>query len=532
MYKPVVLLILDGWGISANPQGNAIAQANTPNTNMLWRNYPSLALQAAGLSVGLPWGEMGNSEVGHIVLGAGKIIYQSLPRITLSIQNGGFFHNPAFLKAVNHTRNYQSALHLIGLISNGGVHSHIEHLNALLEFAKNEKVREVYLHLFTDGRDTLPDSGTSFIGAIEQTMQDLNIGKIASVSGRYFAMDRNLNWDRTQKAYECIIGNYTSTASNALAALKNYYQEKITDEFIPPTFITKTGASKKSRSGATLTGAVKDNDAVIFFNFREDRGRQLTKAFMLPEFGGFERSRVIKNLCFVTMTEYEKGLPVEVAFPPEKVSYPLARVISEAGLRQLHIAETEKYAHVTYFFNGGEEVVFPAEDRVLIPSPSVANFAKRPEMSAAEICERVIKEIEKGVYNFIVANFANPDMVGHTGDLLATIKAIETVDECIGEIVKTVLTYRGALLITADHGNAEEKISPMTGETLTEHTTNPVPLWLITAENKKNKTQAEIVSEQNSIKGFLADVAPTIIELMGLKKPEEMTGQSLLPLLK
>ncbi len=532
MYKPVVLLILDGWGISANPQGNAIAQANTPNINILWRNYPALALQAAGLSVGLPWGEMGNSEVGHMVLGAGKIIYQSLPRITLSVQSGTFFSNPAFLKAVNHTRNYQSALHLVGLISNGGVHSHIEHLTALLEFAKNEKTKEVYLHLITDGRDTLPDSAVNFISAIEQAILDFNIGRIASVCGRYFAMDRNLNWDRTQMAYECMIGNFENSAPSALTAIKNYYQQKITDEFIPPTFIAKNVANNKPKNNIGARGAIKDNDAVIFFNFRGERSRQLVKAFMLPEFDGFSRSRIIKNLCFVTMTEYEKGLPCEVAFPPEKVVYPLARVISEGGLRQAHIAETEKYAHVTYFFNGGEEVVFPREERILIPSLSVANFAKRPEMSAHEICERIIKEIEKGVYDFIVANFANPDMVGHTGDLSATVKAVETVDECVGEVVKAVITYKGALLITADHGNAEEKINPMTGETLTEHTTNPVPLWLVTAENKRNKTQAEIVSDQNSIKGFLADVAPTIIELMGLKKPEEMTGQSLLPLLK
>jgi 2,3-bisphosphoglycerate-independent phosphoglycerate mutase len=524
MYKPVVLIILDGWGINFNSQGNAIAQANTPITNALWRHYPSLALQASSLAVGLPWGEMGNSEVGHMILGAGRIIYQNFPRITLSIQNGTFFSNPAIMNAINHTRNYNSALHLIGLVSSGGVHSHIDHLNAILEMLKNTNVKEVYIHTITDGRDTMPDSGIKFIEALEQTTKDLGVGKIASVSGRYWAMDRNSNWDRIQSAYECMIGNWENSAVNPIDAIKKSYESGITDEFIKPTFITnKTTTAKRM---------IKDNDAAIFFNFREDRARQLTQAFTLKDFNGFQRTKTINNLFFVTMTEYEKGLASEVAFQPERIVWPLARVISEFGRKQLHIAETEKYAHVTYFLNGGNEMPYPGEDRVLIPSLAVSNFAKRPEMSAQEIADRITKEISRGVYDFIVGNFANPDMVGHTGDLAATIKAVEIVDKLLGKIIETVIMFNGALMVTADHGNAEEKINPLTGEALTEHTTNPVPLWFITAKNKINKNQTDVVNSQSSVKGLLADVAPTVLDLMSLKKPEDMTGQSLLPLLE
>lgn len=483
-----------------------------------------MALQASSIAVGLPWGEMGNSEVGHMVMGAGKIIYQNFPRITLAIQNGTFFTNPAFLNAVNHTRNYKSSLHLMGLVSNGGVHAHIEHLNALLEMLKNSDIPNIYIHVITDGRDTMPNSGLTFVQSLKATLNDLNIGKIASIGGRYWAMDRNLNWDRVQKAYECMIGNAGVFSDDAEKALKENYDKGITDEFIPPAFI-------KDKTG-DMDMAIKDNDAVIFFNFREDRARQLTKAFTLPDFNGFQRSKVIKNLYFVTMVEYEKGLGTEVAFLPERINWPLGRIVSDAGLKQFRIAETEKYAHVTYFFNGGNEVAYPGEERILVPSMSVSNFAHHPEMSVAEIAARTTKEIERGIFDLIVVNFANADMVGHSGDLAATIKAIEILDKYIGRMVETVITYNGALLITADHGNAEEKINMLTGEALTEHTSNPVPLWFVTAKNKTNKTQVDIVNSQNSIKGFLADIAPTIVELMGLKKPEEMTGQSLLPLLE
>lgn len=524
MYKPVVLLILDGWGININSQGNAIAQANTPNVNALWRYYPAMALQASSIAVGLPWGEMGNSEVGHMVLGAGRIIYQNFPRITLSIQNGTFFTNPALLNAVNHTRNYNSALHLIGLVSNGGVHSHTEHLNALLEVCKNNNVKDVYVHAITDGRDTMPDSGVKSIEILEQTMKDLNVGKIATISGRCWGMDRNENWDRIEKAYDCMTGSNDNSALTALKAIKDSYQKGITDEFIEPIYI-----GNKANNGH---GVIKDNDAVIFFNFREDRARQLTQAFMVKDFKGFERKKTIKNLFFVTMTEYEKNLASEVVFQPERIVWPLARVISEAGLKQLHIAETEKYAHVTYFMNGGNEMPYPGEDRVLIPSLSVSDFSKRPEMSVQEIANRIEKEITRGIYSFIVGNFANADMVGHTGNLAATIKAVEYVDKVLGKIIDTVIAYNGALLITADHGNAEEKINPLTGEALTEHTGNPVPIWLVTAKNKMNKNQTDVVNSQNSIRGLLADVAPTVLELMDLKKPDEMTGQSLMPILE
>ncbi len=523
MYKPVILLILDGWGINLNSQGNAIAQANTPNTNLLWRHYPAMALQASSIAVGLPWGEMGNSEVGHTILGAGKIIYQNFPRITLSIQNGSFFTNPAFLNAINHTKNYKSNLHVFGLVSNGGVHSHIEHLSALLELFKNSQVSKVYVHAITDGRDTLPNAGYGFIENIERNLKELGIGRIASISGRYWTMDRNLNWDRIQSAYDCMTGIGKEPAKDALKFIKESYDKGVTDEFIEPTFIAGDNPSE---------GAINDNDAVIFFNFREDRSRQITQAFTLPNFDGFPRTKVLKNLYFVTMTEYEKGLGSEVAFGPERINCPLARAISEAGIKQIHIAETEKYAHVTYFFNGGNETPYEGEDRALIPSLTVSNFAKRPEMSAGKITEKIIQELSRGVYGFMVANIANADMVGHTGDFPATIKSIEVVDGCVGEIMRAVETYGGALLITADHGNAEEKTNPMTGEVLTEHTNNPVPLWFFTPKNKRNKSQAEVVNNQNSVKGFLADVAPTVLELLGVEKPAEMTGQSLLPILE
>lgn len=526
MYKPVVLLILDGWGINFNSQGNAIAQANTPTINALWRHYPAMALQASSIAVGLPWGEMGNSEVGHTILGAGRIVYQNLPRITLSIQNGSFFTNPAFLNAINRARNHKSAIHLFGMVSNGGVHSHIEHLGALIELMRNENFTEVYLHLFTDGRDTMPDSGIKFIGDLEQTLKDMNVGKIASISGRYWAMDRNNNWDRIQKVYECIIGNGENFSSSAAKAIQDNYSKGVTDEFIPPTFI-----ENKNASGERV-GMVKDNDAVIFFNFREDRARELTKAFTAVDFDGFQRSKTIANLYFVTMTEYEKNIASEVAFQPERIVWPLARVISEKGLKQLHIAETEKYAHVTYFFNGGNEIAYPGETRSLVPSLSISNFAKRPEMSVEEIANRIVGEISRGVYDFIVGNFANADMVGHTGDLEATIKAVEAVDKNLKRVVDAVLTYNGAILITADHGNAEEKINPLTGEVLTEHTSNPVPLWFVTPKNKINKNQTEIMNEQGVVKGLLADIAPTILEMLEIKKPDEMTGRSLLPLLE
>lgn len=522
MYKPVILLILDGWGVNLNSQGNAIAQANTPNTNLLWRHYPAMAVQASSIAVGLPWGEMGNSEVGHTILGAGKIVYQNFPRITLSIQNQTFFSNPAFLNAINHARNYNSKIHLVGLVSGGGVHSHFEHLNALLEMMKNNNASKVYVHAITDGRDTQPNAGLGLIEGLERTLHELNLGRVATIAGRYWGMDRNGNWDRIQKAYECMIGNGDAVAKDVIKFIKESYEKNVTDEFVLPTFISPDD---------TKEGAIGDNDAVIFFNFREDRARQLTQAFTLPNFEGFQRSKVLQNLYFVTMTEYEKGLGNEVAFAPERISHPLARAVSDAGIQQLHVAETEKYAHVTYFFNGGNEAPYPGEERALIPSLAVANFAKRPEMSAEKITAKIIQEISRGVYGLIVANIANADMVGHTGDFQATIKSIEIVDECVGQLMKAVETYGGALLITADHGNAEEKLNPLNGEVLTEHTNNPVPLWLFTPDNKRNKNQAEIVSDQSSVKGFLADIAPTVLALMEIPKPAEMTGQSLLPIL-
>jgi len=532
LMKPIILIILDGWGINPEIQGNAIAQSNTPTIKKLDQFYPSISLQASGIAVGLPWGEMGNSEVGHLNLGSGRVIYQNLPKITLAIRDKTFFKNKAFLEAIEHTRKNNSALHIMGLLSNGGVHSHIDHLEALLKLAKRESVKKLFIHPFTDGRDTSPTEGVKFIAALEKEMDELKIGKISTICGRYYAMDRKKNWDRTQKAYDSLTIGVGIKKENAIKAIKDSYEKDITDEFIEPTIIKpKVNIDSESNNEQT-TGLISDNDAVVFFNFREDRARQLTKAFVLRDFKGFERKKVVKNLCFVSMTEYEKNLPTIVAFPTKKINWPIARVISENGLQQLHIAETEKYAHITYFFNGGREKPFKGEDRILIPSPQVATYDQKPEMSAPEITRRLLFEIKTNKYDFIVVNFANLDMVGHTGNLKAAIQAAEAIDGCLKQIIEATLNQGGGLIITADHGNAEEMINLKTGEILTEHTTNLVPFWLVIPQNRKPEDKNKIEYPKTLPRGILADVAPTILELMKLKKPAEMTGKSLMPLLK
>ena len=535
MIKPVVLIIMDGWGLAPDNPGNAVTQAKTPNFDRLWATNPHTQLIASGEAVGLPRGENGNSETGHLNLGGGRIIFQDLPRIDMAIADGSFFQIPAFKKAGEHIKKNNSSLHLLGLIGAGGVHSSLEHLLALLHLTKKEGLKKVFLHLFTDGRDSPPTSALTYIKKIEGELAQIGLGKIATLCGRYFAMDRDNRWERTQKAYELLVSGRGEQAISASEAVKKAYQNSKTDEFIEPVVIDKSGL-------------INDHDAVIFFNFRIDRPRQLTKAFVLPNFESlkikkapfdpyaekyglrqyqvsretttFKREKILKDLFFVTMTEYEKGLPTQVAFPPEVIKMPLARVLAERGLRQLHIAETEKERFVTYYFNGLRDNPFPGEDWVEIPSPKVATYDQKPEMSAYEVTSELLKQLKTRIYDFIVVNYANPDMVGHTGVLKAGIKACEVTDECVGKIVETTLNLGGSCFITADHGNVEEMINLSTGEVDTEHSSNPVPFILI---DPRFNQSARVLP-----RGILADVAPTILKVMEIDKPELMTGRVLL----
>jgi 2,3-bisphosphoglycerate-independent phosphoglycerate mutase len=522
MPKPVYLIILDGWGENPNLEGNAIAQANTPTIDKITRYYPQTLLQASGISVGLPWGEMGNSEVGHLTLGAGRVIYQSLPRITLSIQDGSFFKNEALLGAVESAKQKNGALHLMGLASNGGVHSSLAHLFALVELAKNNGLEKIYLHLFMDGRDAPPQSGIKAIQEIEEHLKEMPQARIATLCGRYFAMDRNENWDRTQKAYDLLTQGEGQREKSAQAALEKSYAEKITDEFVEPTAIEDENGNIYS---------VQENDSVIFFNFREDRARQITKAFVLPDFSNFERKKYFPNNEFVMMTKYEESIPAKVAFGPQPIKNCLGKVLSQANLKQLRIAETEKYAHVTYFFNGGEEEAFPGEDRELVPSQSVSTYDKAPAMSAFQITEKIIEDIEKDGHDFTLVNFANADMVGHTGKMDAAIEAVEVVDRCLSKLIPEIFKVDGRILITADHGNAEEVINPRTEEIDTEHSTFPVPFWYVSPENQKQKSESDIIRSKNNVGGLLSDVAPTVLNLLNIQAPPEMTGQNLLEIL-
>lgn len=519
--KLVVLVVLDGFGLSPQIEGNAIRAAQTPNLNTIFSSYPWGPLEAAGMSVGVMWGEPGNSEVGHLGIGAGQVVYQSLPRIALSIEDKSFFQNSEFLGAIAYGKKNNGTLHLVGLTSSGGVHAHIEHLERLLELCHQQNFNNVAIHMITDGRDTPAQKALEFVEQIERAIQQYSCGHIATVSGRFYAMDRNTNWDRIQKSYEAMTEGTGETATSAEEAIERSYAQNVFDEEIIPTVITNEGAP---------TAVINEGDAVIFFNYREDRARQLTQAFVQPEFKGFSRTKQYSQLYFVTMIEYEKGLPVHVAFPPQLVNMPLGKVISQKGLKQLRIAETEKYAHVTYFFDGGNEDEFPGTKRVMIPSKKVDSYAKVPEMSACEITQRLQKEITAGEYNFILVNYANADMVGHTGDFEATVKAVAVIDECIGALHQAVAAVGGVMMITADHGNAEQKIDPTSGKASKEHTANPVPFVLIDESRKREKTpeEVEVLLSNPTPIGLLADVAPTIIEVMELEKPSEMTGNSLL----
>ena len=519
MYKPLVLIVLDGWGISNNVAGNPVREATLPTFDKISRFYPMTTLQASGISVGLPWNTAGNSEVGHMTMGAGRVIYQNMPRISLAIQDGSFFKNAALLEAIAAVKKNKSKLHLMGLVSTGSVHSHKDHLVALLRMAKNEGLKEVYVHVFTDGRDSAPTAGLQQIKDLIREMRLIGIGKIASLSGRNYSMDRNNNWDRVEKSYRMLTEGIGDKSNDPLIALEQSYLKNITDEYIEPTILTEKDAP---------VALIQDKDSVVFFNFREDRARELTKVFVEPAFDSFERKKL--DIIFVTMTEFERGLPVSIAFPPEDISNSLGETLSLSNKKQLRIAETEKYAHVTYFFNGGKEKAFPGEDRILIPSPTVSHFDEVPEMSSPQITEKLIEILGKNEYDFILVNYANADMVAHTGNEEASIKAVEAADKSLSILIPAVLKVGGAIIITSDHGNVEELKRPSTGEIDTEHSTNPIPLWYITPDNHSEKAADQMMREQNEVNGLLSDVAPTVLDIMGIPKPPEMNGASLLKL--
>lgn len=504
--KLTMLMILDGFGINDNEKGNAVKLANTPNIDRLMKTCPTTEVYTSGLNVGLPDGQMGNSEVGHTNIGAGRIVYQELTRITKSIEDGDFFSIPEFVEAIENCKKNNSKLHIMGLLSDGGVHSHIRHLFALLEFAKRRDFEDVYVHCFLDGRDTPPASAEGYIMQLEEKMKEKEVGRIASISGRFYAMDRDKRWQRVKKTYDALVNGTGEKATSAVTAIESSYQKEIFDEFVEPTVIV---------NGEAPIATIEKNDSVIFFNFRPDRAREITRTLVDKEFNEFETKDL--NLYFVCMTPYDETMPnVKVAFKKEPLKNTFGEYISNNGLTQLRIAETEKYAHVTFFFNGGEEKQYKGEDRILVPSPKVETYDLKPEMSAIEVTDKVVEAIKSEKYDSIILNYANPDMVGHTGNLEASIKAIETIDNCVGRVIEEINKVNGVCLITADHGNSEQMIDYKTGEPHTAHTTNPVPLILVGMEGVTLKT------------GKLADLAPTMLDIMGLKKPDEMTGESII----
>ncbi len=508
--KPVVLLILDGYGIAPDGPANAISLANTPVMDKLKAEYPFVYGYASGEAVGLPDGQMGNSEVGHLNIGAGRIIYQELTRISKSIKDGDFFENKAFLAAVNNCKEHDSALHICGLLSDGGVHSLNKHLYALLKLAKDNGLEKVYIHAFMDGRDTAPDSGRGYMEELLSEIEKIGVGKVATVSGRYYAMDRDNRWERVSKAYFAMAESKGLTADSAVEAITVPLSEGITDEFIEPTVIMENGKPIAS---------VNENDSLCFINFRPDRARELTRSFCDDDFTGFDRGNR-KKITFVCMVDYDITIPNKlVAFKKEKIENTFGKYISSLGLKQLRIAETEKYAHVTFFFNGGVEEPYPGEKRILIPSPKVATYDEQPEMSVNLVCDELVREIKAQEEDVVIVNFANPDMVGHTGDVSAVIKAIEAVDLCVGRVYDAVREVGGVLFICADHGNSEAMFNEETKEPITAHTTNPVPFILVNYEEGVGLKDC---------KGRLCDIIPTLLDIMGIEQPSEMTGQSLL----
>jgi len=508
--KQYVLMVLDGVGINEDEQGNAVKLANTPNLDKLFARYPNNKLKTSGLSVGLPEGQMGNSEVGHMSIGAGRVIYQDLTLISEKIKSGEFFKNKVLLDAMNHVKEKQSKLHIFGLLSDGGVHSHLEHIYALLELAKREGLTKVYIHTFMDGRDTAPTSGVEYMRALENKCKELEIGKVATICGRYYAMDRDKRWDRVEEAYNAMTIGEGKHFRTTERAIENSYESQVFDEFIKPIVIVDDEEKP--------IGLVESNDAVIFANFRPDRAREISHAFKDTTFTGFTRKTgKLTNLMYVGMTEYEETLDaVKVAFRKEEIKETLGEFLAKRGYTQLRIAETEKYAHVTFFFNGGEEKEFNGESRILVPSPKVATYDLKPEMSVYEVTDKLVEQMDKKVHDVIIVNFANGDMVGHTGNLEAAIKAMEAVDECVGKVMDKLVSLGGEAIIIADHGNCEQMIDLNTGEPITSHSTFDVPVIIVSDRVK------EVVS------GALTDVSPTLIDMMGLTKPKEMTGNSLI----
>ena len=506
--KLVMLMILDGYGISEAEEGNSVKSANTPNINEIMKLNPSTIIHTSGLDVGLPEGQMGNSEVGHTNLGAGRIVYQDLAKITKSIEDGDFFSIPEFVEAIENCKRNNTKLHIMGLLSDGGVHSHIRHLIGLLELAKRKDFEDVYVHCFLDGRDTPPASAEGYISMLEEKMKEKGVGKIATITGRFYAMDRDKRWERVEKAYRALVHGEGEKFSSATVAIEDSYQKEVFDEFVKPTIICNSNNEPVAKIG--------ENDSIIFFNFRPDRAREITRTIVDPDFDGFKREKFF-NTYFVCFTNYDETMPnVNIAFRKEELKNTLGEIIGNLGMKQLRIAETEKYAHVTFFFNGGEEKQYPGEDRILVPSPKVETYDLKPEMSALEVTDKVVEAIESEKYNCIILNYANPDMVGHTGNIEASIKALETLDGCVKRVIDAVEKVNGIALITADHGNAEQMINLKTGEPHTAHTTNPVPLVMVGNSNVKLK------------EGRLADIAPTILDLLNVEKPVEMTGESLL----
>lgn len=507
MTNRVLLCIMDGFGINSNCSKDATKTANTPNLDELKKTVSNITINASGEYVGLPDGQMGNSEVGHLNLGAGRVVYQELSRINNAVKDGSFFKNEALLNAVKHAKENNSSIHFWGLVSSGGVHSAMEHLEALIDLAAKEGLKKVYVHAFLDGRDTPPKSAKTFLERIENKLKSHNLPQIATVSGRYYAMDRDNRWDRVQKAYDCLLFGEENKASDALSAVDESYANDLTDEFVLPV-VTNEDASSR----------INDNDSIVFFNFRPDRAREITRAINFADFDGFERKAVRKNLYYVMFTKYDETFEYPVAFPPHRLTNILGDVLDENGIKQFRTAETEKYAHVTFFFNGGVEKANKLETRVLVNSPKVATYDLQPEMSANEVCDKVLEALDDEQYGFILVNFANPDMVGHTGVFEAAVKACETVDTCVGKIVAKAKEKGVKMLLTADHGNAECMEDPTTHKPFTAHTTNVVPLFLINDEH-------ELKNEKDAA---LCDVAPTVLALLGVEQPKEMTGHSLL----
>ncbi|MDR2156590.1 MAG: 2,3-bisphosphoglycerate-independent phosphoglycerate mutase [Clostridiales Family XIII bacterium] len=510
-YRPTMLVILDGWGVAAPGPCNAVSEASTPNLDKLFAECPHTRLRSSGLAVGLPEGQMGNSEVGHLNIGAGRTVYQALTRITKSVSEGGFFTNPALLKAIDNAKNDGRSLHLMGLIGDGGVHSHQEHVVALLKLARKNGLERVYIHAYLDGRDTPPRSAAGYLADLESSIRTVGVGDVASISGRYYAMDRDNRWERVEKAYDALTLGSGVHARSVTDAISEAYARGENDEFVLPTNIVCTDGGRAP--------IVRDGDSVVFFNFRPDRARELTRCFVDPAFSGFVRKRIPERLTFVTMTEYDATMPhVSVAYPPENIAHTFGAYISDLGLTQLRIAETEKYAHVTFFFNGGVETPNPGEERVLIPSPKVATYDLQPEMSAYSVRDRAVREIASGRFDVIILNFANMDMVGHTGVMEAAVRAVEAVDACVGDIAAAIAEAGGQLLITADHGNSEAMCTE-DGAPITAHSSNPVPLILFRADDAACALAPD---------GSLSDIAPTLLDMMGLAAPKAMTGHSLL----